>query len=203
MESVQRYELPNYSQLLWWGRKSLAARQHPTHPQGTVICHLSCSKASVDPAGEHHNLYLRFSAPPGPAGRVSIHYGSALLVINSCCAAKMQGEPAEVLGRMVDDPLCYNWLSRNEHHPMGYKSCTGNLGDRGSQNDWDPKGFKVQIDLIEGCGHLFWRDMIAQHFFTWNLPSSCSLQDKLNLALLSARSLKSCWGLVLCFLQLL
>lgn len=176
MESVQRYELPNYSQLLWWGRKSLAARQHPTHPQGTVIWHLSCSKASVDPAGEHHNLYLRFSAPPGPAGRVSIHYGSALLVINSCCAAKMQGEPAEVLGRMVDDPLCYNWLSRNEHHPMGYKFCTGNLGDMGFPKWLGSKGIQgadrsdwgLWSSLLKGhdCSALFHLELAKLLFIT-------------------------------------
>lgn len=128
MESASHYKLPKYPLLLCWRRMSFTARQHPSHPQGTVIWHLTCSRASLDPAGEHPKLFL--------PGRVLIQSCSALLVINSYFAARVQGKSAQVLWGQGEDlmiPLCWNWLSRNEHQPWAADAV---LGTWGSQTDW-------------------------------------------------------------------
>lgn len=117
------------------GKKELiAARQHPMHTQGTGIWHLSCSKASVDPAGEHHNLHLR----PRASHR-SCWQGFNSLCLCSACYWFLLGSKGvrracsspKGAGGIVNDTLCQNWLSRNDHHPVGYRCCTGNLEDMG------------------------------------------------------------------------
>lgn len=155
------------------GKKELiAARQHPMHTQGTGIWHLSCSKASVDPAGEHHNLHLR----PRASHR-SCWQGFNSLCLCSACYWFLLGSKGvrracsspKGAGGIVNDTLCQNWLSRNDHHPVGYRCCTGNLEDMGVPKMTGFQGDLRCRPLIEGCGHPFWRDTIAQHFVSWGI----------------------------------
>lgn len=183
---------------------SFTARQRPNHSQGTVIWHLTCSRASLDPAGEHHNLFLRLGASQVSC-LAGFWFSPALLVVNSYCVARVQGKSAQVLwgqGEELMIPLCWNRLSRSECHPVGGKYHMGHPGDMGVPNQllsatvWDSRGFRL-CDWglwscpLEGC-----RCPALCSWRTCQLISS-SLQDKLNLALLITRSLKAHWGLVL------
>lgn len=62
MESASHYKLQWYPLLLWLGRMSFTARQHPDHPQGTAVQHLICFRASLNEAGDYYNLVLSLSS---------------------------------------------------------------------------------------------------------------------------------------------
>lgn len=168
MESASHCKLPKYPLLQWWGRMSFTARQHPNRPQGTAIWHLTCSRASLDTAGEHHKLFLRLSASQVSC-LAGFWFSPVMPLNNSYCAARVQGKSSRVpwgQGEELMIPLHWNGLSRSEHHPVGSRCCTGNPGDMEVPNwllsatVWDLRCRSV----IEGCGHALWRVAIAQHF---------------------------------------
>lgn len=106
---------------------SLTVGQHPKHPQGTAIWHLTCSRASLDPAGEHHD----------PAWRVSFQSCPALLVIYSHCVSRVQWKSALVprgQGEELIIPLCWNQLSWSVTQ-WAAGALLGTLGTWRSQTD--------------------------------------------------------------------
>lgn len=83
--------------------------------------------------------------------------------------------------------LCWNWLSRSEHHPVGNSCCFGNPGDMGFQNwlpsatVWDSKGIQGADLLLKAVVMSSGRMPLISTLFLGELASWHLVHYRINL----------------------